>query len=556
MVGTIEQRATSIAEADPMSIDLVADAERRAATLTVMLPLESPDTKALAWDTGPATTSEDVANETAVAAARLLAAACPELQLVEVITVTASGLRYRVGGFEPGHKTMPRDAFPDRTQVRRSVGFQAALRRVDAAQSWTSMLRRQISVANDLTVLVTKAVARISRRDNAGPRHAWAARVTDTIARTSAMQAKPATTGVDIVASHAQADDAERQRDRATDALQVVAQALPRILDTVPTTLMALAMTFNDAARDLAKAAQEANASITGLGQPIPDELVRGCRRLGHLLAALHADPSAATQIRAADPTGSADAIIDQARTREDHRQRTALSRAVAGVPGAELHRIRTDNSSIAISGTWLVVAPIESWPTLVETMSTIPVDVRNDLRSTLVAAARADDSDEVLPIALQLLIYGDQTEMPLPAELLRPHVEGAGLRLAVGGLEAQRLSSIVESLVVLSWTSARDRARPRDWPVSVPLASERPNLGDLAQLAAEATSSLGADRAEAARAAVEVLFAHVRRELAGEDVPSLAGELQDAAGAILEVPAAPELWQAFEILTAVSLGL
>ncbi|MGI8521883.1 MAG: hypothetical protein ACR2K3_01025, partial [Nocardioides sp.] len=317
-LGDIERRAAAVAQADPLAVALAVDPAGRSATVTVMLPPEPAETEPPAWDSAPASRSSDLANETAAAAARRLAAARPELETVEVVTVTASGRRYRAAGYEPGPKTMARKAFPDRTQVRRSVGFQAALHRLDAARSWTGMLREQIEVATELTALATEAVARLSSRDNDGRRRAWAARTADAVTRTSAMSARPAATGVDPVASHARADDAERQDDAATQALQKVAQALPRLLDEnrpIP-----LAVTFNDAAERLATAAADANPSIAGLGQPIPDELVLACRRLARLLAALHADPTAARRIRAADPVNSADAIAAQASAREEAR--------------------------------------------------------------------------------------------------------------------------------------------------------------------------------------------------------------------------------------------
>lgn len=79
-------------------------------------------------------------------------------------------------------------------------------------------------------------------RDNYGRPRAWGARAASVAAKTSAMSARPATTGVDPAASHAGADYAERQDDAATEALQLVAQALPRLLSEGR--LIALAATF------------------------------------------------------------------------------------------------------------------------------------------------------------------------------------------------------------------------------------------------------------------------------------------------------------------------
>ena len=548
-LGNIERRAAATAEADPLAVALSVDPAGRSATLTVMLPPEQTVTEPLAWDSAPTSRSSDLANEIAVAAARRLAAACPELQTVEVVTVTASGKRYRVAGFEPGYKALARQALPNPTQVRRSVGFQAALRRLEAAQSWTSMLREQIKVAVELTTLTTEAIARLSGRDNDRRRRDWEARTADAMRTTSAMSAKPAVTGVDPDTSHARADDAERQDDAATRALQTVAQALPRLL--VETRRLPLAMTFDDAAERLATAATNANPSIAGLGQPIPDELVLACRRLARLLAALHADPTAAQRIRAADAVDSADGITTQASAREEARQRQILDGAVSGVAGTELRWLPDDNASaIAGTSTWLVLAPVDSWEDLLGALAAIPADTRSDIRTKIVAAA--SDGDRVLPIAVQVLLHGDRTEIPLPAAMLRPYVDAAGLRLAAGGEAAAALAEFVDSLVMASWRGARDRARPADWPTAEAVGG--PTFDDLHQRAAAAAALLEEPSTHAVvMAAVDVLIDHVKQELAGSSGPTLAGEVQDAAP---DATTEPELWQALQTLAVAGLDL
>lgn len=547
-IGDVETRASAAVHADPLAVTLSVDSVGRSASMTIMHSPEPALTEPPAWDSPPVSRSMDLANETAVAAARRLAAACPELETVEVVTVTASGQRYRVAGFEPGHKTMARQAFADRTQVRRSVGFQAALRRLDAARSWTDMLREQIKVATELTALATDAVARLGRLDNDGRSRAWAARAADCVSRTSAMLARPATTGVDLTESHAQVDDAERQGDSTTDALLAVAQALPRLL--TENRLIALATTFDDAAGRLLAAAADANPSIAGLGPPIPDGLVLACQRLARVLAALHADPSAARRIRGADPVGGADAIVEQASALEEARQRTILKGAVSSVAGVEMHRLPA-RRALSSSGTdtWLVLAPVGSWDDLVEALAAIPAETRRDTGARIVAAAR--DGDRVLPIAIQLLAYGDRTEMPLTAAMLRPYIDGAGLRLADGGDAAGAFAEIVDGLVTASWRCARDRFRPDAWPAAD--AAGGPVLDNLRQGAAAAGALLDEHSAQAI-AAANLLIDHVEQELTGADGPTLAGEVFDAQGGTPDRTGAPDLWNALQILAVAGL--
>lgn len=122
---------------------------------------------------------------------------------------------------------------------------------------------------------------------------------------------------------------------------------------------------------------RKANPTITGLGQPIPDDLILATDRLGRVLAALHVDPSEASEVRSTDPSGSAEVIVSKVSARQEAWRRKLLEDAVVRVHDAELRRLPDAGSQeITDTGTWLVLAPGStcrprlsspawSWPTI-----------------------------------------------------------------------------------------------------------------------------------------------------------------------------------------------
>jgi hypothetical protein len=529
VLGSVEDRALRVAQDEPLAIGVTVAPAGDEASLTIVLPPRASDAQAPVWDSVAPVGEGELANSTAVAAARRLAAACRELATVEIVTVTPAGQRYRVADHEPGYKRMPTaSAFPDRVGVRRSVGFQAAMRRLTAAESWTQVLRQQIAVGTELAALVAEAPARLSTRDNQGRRRTWKARVVATIEAVSALAARPASTGVDPSMSHAQADDQQRRADLPSDALASVANALPRIVEDGPR--LPLAMTFRDAADALAAAVAAADPTLSGLGSPIPKALIGDCRLLAGALAALHDDPSGAQRIRAADPHRSAGALIAAAAESCAARQRAILTEHVQGIPHAAIHRVEDPSPpSWAIDATaWVVTAPVEQWDRLCEALAAIPDDARADLAGRVVAAAL----DGMLAIgAVRLSAFGDQLLLPLGVEGAGPLVEAAGF-LSARGPAGVAMSEVIDDLVGLSWQAARDQARPDDWP-AVPRdpALTMESLG----IAAEAACArLPEPEGKAAMAAFVVLLNHVERELAGPEQVTLAGvvfEAHDATG-------------------------
>lgn len=542
-LGPVENRALQVAQADPNAVELVVAPLGTEVTLTLLHPPTATVTDNLAWDSASPDSRNDIANTTAVAAARRLAAACPELATVEIITVTPSGRRYRVDNLEPGHKRLPTaSAFPDRTGVRRNVGFQSALRRLTAAGSWTAALRQQIVVSNDLADLVAHAPARLAPNDNQGRRRVWSTRVNEAVAAAAALSDQPAATGVDPSQSHAHADDAQRRADLTSQALSAVAIALPRVLTDGG--LPALAATFWDAADKLEAAKAGAAPVLTGLGTPVSPGLVSGCRRLARVLAALADEPSEAHRIRAGDLEASTDQLAAAAAQRIAHRQQSLLSGVLGGVPAVVHHVQDPAPPSWMCDGTsWVVAVAISRWDELCQVLEETPQEVRTELSGRVLVAAQ--DGGQVL-LCARLTSTGDRVLLPVTPDVAEPLLSAAGLSPAERSTSTA-ISEVIDSLIHLSWATTRNRIRPPAWPIMDP--SRVDTLAECARHAEAVCERLDEPDREHAQVAFTVLLQQVQRELDGLAPVSLAAVMLEVVDPAACVEEATDLWSALTIL-------
>ena len=150
---------------------------------------------------------------------------CPELEVVEVITVLANGERLRLGDLEPGHKRLPRDARPARDVVRVNVGVQAAIARQAAAYSWTELIRHRTRIATLVSQLTEETPRRLSRNDNSHRRADWVSRLDKVDRLLADLPRPPATSELDIGRAAA-SWDSDRKEDDLTAALRHVASTL------------------------------------------------------------------------------------------------------------------------------------------------------------------------------------------------------------------------------------------------------------------------------------------------------------------------------------------
>jgi hypothetical protein len=120
--------------------------------------------------------------------------------------------------------------------------------------------------------------------------------------------------------------------------------------------------------------------------------------------------------------------------------------------------------------------------------------------------------------------------------------VEAAGLVLAEGPAAAS-MSQIIDDLVRLSWQTARDRARPHDWPAVD--GDPALTLESLESAAETACARLQEPDAQAARTAFAVLLNQVESELGSPQPITLAGAVFDAHDPAARPDDAAELWTA-----------
>ncbi len=551
--GSIEERARAVCRADPAALTLRVDEGRRIVTAHRLLPLQPSEGPKEAWDIPDASLGKDIINNDTVAFARLLAAACPEVAIVEVVTLTASGARYRIRDLEPGYKRMPRSSFPSRRSVRQSVGFQAAIRRATASETWTALVSEQADIAEELAWLVGSAAQFFNSGRNRSRRNEWSSRLEGVSVRLAAVGSRPVILGVDTTTSQAATDDRERAADPVIRALSAVAEALHnavgrRLLANSSGPLWdssayaGLTMSLRASARQLTEARMHANPVLSGGRTVIPDDLVEAVENLAGLAAVLQVDPRRATLLVLADLNGSIERIRQNGAEEAHLHRRAVLEDALVNLPDVHVQQVADPDPpewGIDNSG-WLVTAPIEVWEDTLAALDVLSDDERFDLGSHVVVVATAGGGDgsesmshqpRPAPVAgsrawLAVRLSNKQSDSPLPLapDDLARWASAGGLVVGVGALQSE-IQALLSALAERSWVAAR--ARMREFPL---LEEPRalPDLGELASAIAHAAEGLAEEDANAITSAVQLLVSHVRSEEEGTTSLALAGLVLD----------------------------
>ena len=547
--GTIQDRALAVAAADPWSLEMMIDVAAAKIGVERLLPVESATPAAMDWDV-PRANASNVLNTETMACLERLVDACPELKQFAIRTVTASGTPHHIADHEPAHKDMAREVFPDRASVRQSVGYQAALRRATASQTWTEVVIEQIELAVELTALAEQTPLRIKPNDNNRRRSDWRRRLTDLRTRLAALDPPPMARGAGPALDEALHDDADRTHDATARALSNTADALDRLCpeDASQTPrLLATAMSLRSAVADLRAARAEGRTVIDHRGSPIPDALISNLERAANLTAALHADGTATTSIRAADPLGSSDEIWARASAQTATSSQALLDSRLGSMPRVVIqHVLDPDPQTWSLDQrAWLITTAMDDLDAITETLNGLTNEERDQLGARIVVLAvgfidpttGADPRQEAaetppgsaeprrvsLDAGYQLSFDSSRPSLPLTPDVAAEWAEAGGLARIPADPAAP--VAVLDGLIIRSVNAALSRMRRLPSPAGSPEPSREG--GDHTADAPRTAEDLAG---EAVAGALRVLGTQVAAEEAGTATTTLAGVALSAA--------------------------
>lgn len=543
--GPLHERAQAVAAADPWTLDVTIDRPAGKISLERLLPVDSALPPAMEWDI-PRANAKNILNAETVACLERLVDVCPELRQFEIRTMTASGTPHRVADHEPAYKDIAREVFPDRASVRQSVGYQAALRRATASQTWTEVVLAQIELAAELTALTEEVPLRIKSNDNNRRRIDWRRRLIDVRKRLVALDPPPMARGTGPTIDEAHHDDADRTGDATTRALSNTADALDRLCPEDATETprpLATAMNLRSAITGLRGALAEGRTVLDYRGSPIPNDLINNLKRAANLMGALQADPDAATSIRAVDPLDSGDEIWAEASERVATESRSLLANRLGSIPSVEIqHVVDADPQAWSLDErAWLITTAMGHLDAVTETLNALTDAERDQLNARLVVLAigfiepstdadRGEDAKEAagapteprrvsLDAGFLLSSSTSRPSLPLTPDMAADWAEAGG----VTHLQTDPASpiAVLEGLIVRSVNAALSRMRRLP---SASLATSPGPSTDAAADTAGATKQAGDLAGDAVWKALQVLESHVAEEQAGTATTTLAG--------------------------------
>lgn len=520
--GTVANRALVIARSEPSAVALTMKTEVNP-SVTVMHQFDTEEqSPGTTWD-APAASGSDARNDFVVALARQLAFACPEASYVEVITITPSGRRYKIGGFEPGFKHMEREVFKERAGVRRNVGFQGAIRMLSAAPTWTALLLEQAQIADELVDLAREGTFRLRTNDPPHQAKAWTERVRIVSERAGELASTPKDGPKQRAASHAREDDAQRQNDPVSQALGAAAQALSNLVAN--DNRVAVAMSLRDAASKV-EYARSLIPTYFGLDQPLPHGLDSELERLARAAISASNDPDAWRSVRFGD-RAAVDAITASSAIKAQAQQLAVLSEIKAAVPSTVLKNVPDPGSfpsSVDRTG-WLITVGLQDWDETINALAGIDTEARQSLDCNVWAIAV--DGSRPLPLAVSMAHHGERSVLPLAGEHFDQLVAAAGLALAQPAGATEKIHELAAWLARASWALALHRRRPVEWPTMTPVPGPD-GLSDIRIAAEIAITPLPDPVGPVLGAALGALVRQFELELQGATALTIAGELLD----------------------------
>jgi len=550
VLGSATSRAQLVTSPDSTAIDVQFENGSGVATVTIMYaPVSEQAMASLASDQVPRDSS-DKANDAAVRAARRLADAVPEASIFEVVTISPSGKLLRMADHDWAQKRMPRSAFPRRVDVRRNVGFQAALGRLTAAASWTQLVRDQSSLAEELVLLVREAPGRLLPHDHAGRRRDWEVRAEAAKTRATDLSSPPTSPTQASGVSDAQQDDDDRRTDLTSDALKQLADTLPRLLTEVRYGSIAAAL--QETTRRIAEARKASDPWLVGLGRPLRDELSDSLHQLIEILAAAHQDPTFLKRLRRTDVQNGDRTQLDAVIRSSVEGDRARLAQRLGAVPTAQILQVVDHESPVTNVGchAWVVTVSTAEFYDALEALRGFH-DADSKVIGAKVMVAAVED-DITLPLVYQLTYVGDRPALPMLPYMFEPYIEQLPIKM-LAGQAMTFFHDIIDALSAISVSAAIDQRRNPEW--SSGHAHNGPALDELRTLCETEIDLTRGVEATALRDSILVLVNQVRLECDGSAFSTLAGEIIDGQGlGPPENTASAEIWNAMSAASMASM--
>ena len=461
---------------------------------------------------------DDAINQAAVDMATHVGECCPELEVVEVITILADGTRLKLGDLEPGHKRLARRARPARHIVRANVGVQAAISRQVAACSWTELVRQRTRIGTLVVQLTEEAPRRLGSNDNRQRRADWMGRLDEVDLLLATLPRPPATSELDVGSSAARWDS-DREEDDLSAALRRVASMLRSLVPQDPERLVPAGASgqARDTARKLEEAVSKDDLLMTAEERSAYADLPTSLGRLSALLSAIAFDSTVSNKIK-----GSPDVFLDNLNqlvgtvaTTQLQEELGFLKEAFLGVSGAEIFQVPSADPFVtSIAGhQWLVTVPPENWDEIVALAAEKQLHITGPPVSVVCTTDEA-----LLPITVRLSTMVSAGYIPLGPESVEQFGSALG-RSTVDGPALNLVGDVARELALASWKNARRWLRPSEWPV----VADDPAADVLA--VQRLMDSAPSDEQDMLSAMRDLLF-RVLAEFEGQEVGAVAAEL------------------------------
>ncbi len=466
--GSAEDRAAWAAAAHPDVVGFTIDVSASTATAELLVHLENgTGSPQLPWDAGRGQSrTSDETNDRAVELATFIGECCPELDVVEVRTVTLVGEPYRIGNLEPGHKRLGRNARRPRHETRVMQGLLAAVGRRMAANSWTELVRLRAVAAADVLAASRDLARRLNPNDHPRRRSHWCDDLKALDARLAQLPSPPITSQL-TPGSIATTWDIETKEDALVEILRKIVGSLQQAVPENGGRLVPVALgdQLGKAGHQLASVL-EGELPLVATGElNIYHDLVAQLRRSRSLLLAVNFDDSVKRRIKGTPE--ELEAVVDQLTERAAAEQveadRSAVVDLFARWEGAVVHITEDDEpfvTSIAKHQVVVTVAP-DLWLDAFATLS--DAGQRGDAPTDVPLSLVCIEAGTVIPVGARLSTMFPIGALPLAPEAIEKLAHSLGVPFLEGAHSA--IQPTLERLTAASHAIARSRMRPASWP-------------------------------------------------------------------------------------------